>query len=88
MKISPIGMSIGTAASSQAAQSSATQSTASSTGYIPTTHRKNSLADMEFNIIADTIRCQNLKNQMNVRIMNLRYRLNNCMAQNLYSQEK
>lgn len=87
MKISPIGMNLGTSASSQAAQSSATQSTAS-TGYIPTTHRKNSLADMEFNIIADTIRCQNLKNQMNVRIMNLRYRLNNCMAQNLYSQEK
>ena len=51
--------------------------------YIPTTIRHNSLADMEFNIIADTIRCQNLKNQMNVRLMNLRKNLNNCMALNL-----
>ncbi len=87
MKISPIGMNLGSSASSQAAQSAALQSAVSSSGYIPTTQRKNSLADMEFNIIADTIRCQNLKNQMNVRIMNLRYRLNNCMAQNLYSKE-
>lgn len=52
--------------------------------YIPTTVRSNSLADMEFNIIADTIRCQNLKNQMNVRLMNLRKSLNRCMAMNLY----
>lgn len=52
--------------------------------YIPTTVRRNSLADMEFNIIADTIRCQNLKNQMNVRLMNLKKSLNSCMAMNLY----
>lgn len=52
--------------------------------YIPTTIRRNSLADMEFNIIADTIRCQNLKNQMNVRLMNLKKSLNSCMAMNLY----
>ncbi len=53
---------------------------------IPTTVRHNSLSDMEFNIIADTIRCQNLKNQMNVRLMNLRRNLNNCMAQDLYKK--
>ena len=57
-----------------------------STNLVPTTVRHNSLADMEFNIIADTIRCQNLKNQMNVRLMNLRRNLNSCMAQNLYNQ--
>ena len=53
--------------------------------YVPTTVRHNSLSDMDFNIIADTIRCQNLKNQMNVRLMNLKRSLNNSMAQNLYS---
>ncbi len=52
--------------------------------FVPTTVRRNSLADMEFNIIADTIRCQNLKNQMNIRLMSLRKNLNSCMAQNLY----
>ena len=52
--------------------------------FVPTTVRHNSLSDMDFNIIADTIRCQNLKNQMNVRLMNLRRSLNSCMAQNLY----
>lgn len=54
--------------------------------YIPTTVRTNSLADMEFSIIADTIRCQNLKNQMNVRLINLRKSLNRCMAMNLYGK--
>ncbi len=54
--------------------------------FVPTTVRHNALADMEFNIIADTIRCQNLKNQMNVRLMNLRRNLNSCMAQKLYNQ--
>lgn len=52
--------------------------------FIPTTSRHNSLSDMDFNIIADTIRCQNLKNQMNVRLMNLKRSLSSCMAQNLY----
>ena len=54
--------------------------------YVPTTVRHNSLADLEFDIIADTIRSQNLKNQMNVRLMNLKRNLNNCMAQGLYKQ--
>lgn len=54
---------------------------------VPTTVRHNSLADMEFNIIADTIRSQNLKNQMNVRLMNLKRSLNSCMAQNLYNNK-
>lgn len=55
-----------------------------SNDFVPKTTRHNSLSDMDFNIIADTIRCQNLKNQMNVRLMNLRRSLNSCMAQNLY----
>lgn len=54
---------------------------------VQTTTRHNALADMEFNIIADTIRCQNLKNQMNVRLMNLRRNLNSCMAQKLYNNQ-
>ena len=53
--------------------------------FVPRTVRHNSLSDMDFNIIADTIRCQNLKNQMNVRLMNLKRSLNSCMAQNLYN---
>ena len=53
--------------------------------FVPTTVRYNSLSDMDFNIIADTIRCQNLKNQMNVRLMNLKRNLNSSMAQNLYN---
>ena len=59
----------------------------SSTELIHTTVRHNSLSDMDFNIIADAIRCQNLKNQMNVRLMNLRRSLNSCMAQNLYNKQ-
>ena len=46
-------------------------------GCLPATYRHNSLSDMDFNIIADTIRCQNLKNQMNVRLMNLKRNLGN-----------
>ncbi len=53
--------------------------------YVPTTVRHNSLSDMDFNIIADTIRSQNLKNQMNVRLMSLRRTLNSTMAQNMYN---
>ena len=55
--------------------------------YVPTTVRHNSLADMEFNIIADTIRSQNLRNQMNVRLMNLKRNLNSCLAQDAYNQQ-
>lgn len=54
--------------------------------FVPTTVRHNALSDMEFNIITDTIRCQNLKNQMNVRLMNLKRNLNSCMAQDLYKK--
>ncbi len=56
----------------------------SDNGYVPATIRHNSLSDMDFNIIADTIRCQNLKNQMNVRLMNLKRSLDSCLGQNLY----
>lgn len=55
--------------------------------FVPTTVRHNSLSDMDFNIIADTIRCQNLKNQMNVRLMNLKRNLDNCMAKDFYKRE-
>ena len=58
--------------------------TTESVNNIPTTVRHNSLSDMEFSIVADKIRSQNLKNQMDVRLMTLRRSLNSCMAQNLY----
>lgn len=77
MRISPISFGINHVEKSQISDT---------TNLVPTTVRHNSLADMEFNIIADTIRCQNLKNQMNVRLMNLRRNLNSCMAQKLYNQ--
>lgn len=73
MRISPINFSINSVEKASIAN-----------GYVPATSRHNSLADMDFNIVADTIRCQNLKNQMNVRLMNLKRSLNSCMAQNLY----
>ena len=43
--------------------------------YIPLTLRHNNLSDIDFDIIADTIKCQNLKNQMNVRLIKLKKRL-------------
>ena len=46
MNISPISINIG----------SVDKAAADARNYIPTTVRHNSLADMEFNIIADTIR--------------------------------
>lgn len=77
MKISPISFGINNFDKSFCA---------ANTDFVQTTQRRNSLEDMDFNIIADTIRCQNLKNQMNVRLINLRNSLNSCMAQNLYSK--
>ena len=77
MRISPINFGI---------SHTERNSVSNTADFVPTTVRYNSLADMEFNIIADTIRCQNLKNQMNVRLMNLRRNLNSCMAQKLYNQ--
>ena len=53
------------------------------TDSVKLTQRQNSLADMEFNIIKDTIRCQNLKNQMNVRLMNLKENLDKCIIKNI-----
>ena len=72
MKISPISYSLNI------------DKTSVTNAYLPSTTRHNSLSDMDFNIIADTIRCQNLKNQMTVRLMNLKRALNGCMAQNIY----
>ena len=54
--------------------------------FVPTTTRHNSLSDIDFNIVADAIRCQNLQNQMNVRLTNLRRTLNSCVANNLYKE--
>ena len=56
----------------------------SANNYIPATTRHNSLSDVDFNLIADTIRCQNLKNQLNVRLVSLKRSLNNYMAKDLY----
>lgn len=78
MKISPISFGMNSVEKGLISDSS---------NQVPTTIRHNALADMEFNIIADTIRCQNLKNQMNVRLMNLRRNLNSCMAQKLYNNK-
>ncbi len=77
MRISPINVGFNSLEKSCIAETST---------FVPTTIRHNSLADMEFNIVADKIRCQNLQNQMNVRLMNLKRNLNSCMAQNLYKQ--
>jgi hypothetical protein len=79
MRISPISFGITTQATER-------NTTVGNNDFVPTTVRHNSLADMEFNIIADTIRCQNLKNQMNVRLMNLRRNLNNCMVNDIYKR--
>ncbi len=76
MKISPISFGMG---------QSDKKLTVEHDNAVPTTARHNSLSDMEFNIIADAIRCQNLKSQMNVRLSNLRRNLNNCMAKNAYN---
>ncbi len=73
MQISPIGFN-----------SSITGKSCVAREFVPATVRYNSLSDMDFNIIADKIRCQNMKNQMNVRLMNLKRSINSCMAQNFY----
>ncbi len=75
MKISPISFRLNYTEKSSSSNNS---------NYVPTTVRHNSLSDMEFNIVADKIRSQNLKNQMNIRLMNLRNNLNSFMAQSLY----
>ena len=77
MKISPIILST---------TSMEKTSAFSSSNFVPTTVRHNSLSDMEFNIIADTIRSQNLKNQMNIRLRSLKEKLNSCMARQLYDE--
>ena len=53
---------------------------------IHTTVRKNALSDMEFNIIADAIRSQNLKNQMDVRLRHLKQNLNSNAAKDMYKE--
>ena len=76
MRISPINFKTNI--------SSGTHFTSDKHNDVHTTVRKNALSDMEFNIIADAIRSQNLKNQMDVRLMNLKRNLSNNAAKDLY----
>ena len=50
--------------------------------FIPITRRYNSLSDLELNFIANTIKTQNLENQMNLKILGLKHKLNEVMALN------
>ena len=50
--------------------------------FIPITRRYNSLSDIELNFIANTIKTQNLENQMNLKILGLKHKLNEVMALN------
>lgn len=45
--------------------------------FIPTLRRYNTLQDLEFDIIADKIRSENLKNQMNVKLSQLKRNISN-----------
>ncbi len=76
MKISPISFGMGQSEKKLSVEHN---------DIMPTTVRHNSLSDMEFNIVADAIRCQNLKSQMNVRLSALKRNLNNCMARSTYN---
>ena len=50
--------------------------------FIPITRRYNSLSDLELNFIANTIKTQNLENQMNMKLLSLQNNLNKVMAFN------
>ncbi|MBR6164093.1 hypothetical protein IKQ26_09450 [bacterium] len=52
--------------------------------FTPVTMRYNSLQDIEFDIISDKIKSQNLKNNMDVRLTQLKKTLNKCLAKDLY----
>lgn len=75
MRISPVSFGL-----------NRTEKSNSANNYVPVTIRHNSLSDMDFNIIADTIRCQNLKNQMDVRLMNLKRSLNHTITHDCYQK--
>jgi len=57
---------------------------ASEREFTPVTMRYNSLQDIEFDIISDKIKSQNLKNNMDVRLSQLKKTLNKCLAKDLY----
>lgn len=61
MRISPIRFQI-----------SCTDNQTSARDFMPTAVRNNSLHDIEFDIIADKIRSENLKNQMNKKLSQLK----------------
>lgn len=77
MKISPIQYNI---SAYQLPSNHKRQASPAFSGYIPVTTRKNSLADMEFDMIAETIRSQNLKNQMDARLAGLKNKFRNLCA--------
>ncbi len=52
--------------------------------FTPVTRRYNAVQDIEFDIISDKIKCQNLKNQMDVRLSQLKKTLNNSLVRDLY----
>lgn len=52
--------------------------------FTPVTRRYNALQDIEFDIISDKIKCQNLKNQMDVRLSQLKKTLNNSLVKDFY----
>lgn len=45
--------------------------------FVPTWTRYNNLHDIEFDIIADKIRAENLKNQMNLKLAQIKKSINN-----------
>lgn len=58
----------------------------SANGYMPATNRYNSLSDMDFYLIAEKIRCQNFKNQMDMKLMNLKRKVNSGFPSDIYQK--
>lgn len=50
--------------------------------FTPSPVRYNSLQDLEFDIIADKIKSENLKNQMNLKLSQLKKNINNFINHN------
>lgn len=71
MRISPIRFNINRCDTS-----------ASAKDFTPVSTRYNALHDMEFDIIADKIRSENLKNQMNLQLARLKRNINNFINGN------
>lgn len=50
--------------------------------FMPTSIRYNQLHDLEFDIIADKIRSENLKNQMNLKLTQLKKNISSFINKN------